>query len=45
MMVAMGNSLGIVKRYLFESIGATKYPNKKDMCSTTIESIIIREIL
>ena len=45
MMVAMGNSKGIVKRYLFESIGAAKYPNKKDMSSTTIESIVIREIL
>ena len=38
-MRAKGNSLGIVKRYLFESIGAAKYPNKKDMSSTTIQSI------
>lgn len=30
MMVAKGNSLGIVKRYLFESIGAAKYPFIKD---------------
>ena len=40
----MGNSKGIVKRLGIELIDAAKYP-VMDMSSTTIESIVIEEIL
>ncbi len=40
----MGNSKGIVKRLRIETIDAAKYPINKDIGSSTIESIVYREI-
>ena len=39
----MGNSKGIVIRLRIETIGAAKYPNIKDIGSSTIESIAIEK--